>query len=337
MLDRIGEGLADQVIRRQGQLFGRSPVTADRHRDRHRLPFGELADGVRQAAIGEDLRVDAADGLAQRRHRRLHRRPGGGQRLADGLGASGVEGVLGLAELHAEQHQLLLRAVVQVALDPAAFGREHVHQLAAGGGQLIDLLAQFRAGPDQVLDQDRLHRGQRPGDVQPGDQDDQQAEADQVDVDADQHALDQLGGQAEHQRDQEGTGQEVDQREQHRNAPDGEVPLAQPVGVPWMPDRPAGQRSLAAQAEQPQPARLHVGGDPGHQRQHEDAQDAGDQRQDSAHDGARAVGDRAPAERADQHPQRVRRRLQPGADRHLVRRRGVAHGAHPRRRRRPRR
>ena len=98
--------------------------------DRNRILFGEFANRLGQPEIGEDLRMDAADLVPEGRECQ----PGLLVGLADEFtGASVCVGhmPLGQAQIHRQEHQVLLRAVVQVSLDPTAFGLERVDQPAA--------------------------------------------------------------------------------------------------------------------------------------------------------------------------------------------------------------
>ena len=78
--------------------------------------------------------MQAADELAQLgqgQHGLVVRR---GDGLADGFGF-GPETLAGHAEVHGQRDQPLLRAVVQVAFDPAAFGVGRGDQVGAAAGQ----------------------------------------------------------------------------------------------------------------------------------------------------------------------------------------------------------
>ena len=159
--DEVGGGLDDR----------REPAVepgVDLHRQRAAL--AERLDGGRQAAVGQHRRGDAAGQVAQL----LDGVGGLDAGVAHQLGGLGVivQAVLGAAELHAQRDQAGLRAVVQVALDPAQLGGLGVQRAAAGAGEHVDALGQLllahrvqRAPPggDQhVQDQRRAHPEQRP-------------------------------------------------------------------------------------------------------------------------------------------------------------------------------
>ena len=79
-----------------------------------------------QPAVGEHRRVDAAGQVAQLRAAPRRRRCAPRPAAAAPLGV-GVQLLLGHAEGHAQRDQPRLRAVVQVALDPAQLGLLRVH------------------------------------------------------------------------------------------------------------------------------------------------------------------------------------------------------------------
>ncbi|MPN58841.1 hypothetical protein SDC9_206557 [bioreactor metagenome] len=89
----------------------------------------------------------------------------------------------------------------------------------------------------------------------------------------------------------------------------------------------SGQRSEPGQAEQDEPSPLDVRGGPGHQGQDHHAQDAGEQRGQSADDRGEAVQNRPPADGADQHARRVAGRHEPMPELGLRRRALRGHSA----------
>ena len=111
--------------------------------------------------------MQAADELAQlgQGQHGLVVRGGDGQPDRFGFG---VEPLPGHAEVHGQRDQPLLRAVVQVPLDPAAFGVGRVDQVGAAAGQRLDPQRQLLAGPraEQRPGQPLVRPGHLPG--QPG-------------------------------------------------------------------------------------------------------------------------------------------------------------------------
>ena len=102
---------------------------------------GERLDRPGQPAVGEHRRVDAADDRPQVAEGRAGGLAGLGEQPRGGLGVA-LEQVVGQAEVHAERDEPGLRAVVQVALDPAQLGRGVVDGLRAGRRQVGDPLLQ---------------------------------------------------------------------------------------------------------------------------------------------------------------------------------------------------
>ena len=87
-----------------------------------------------------------------------------GQGLADGFGF-GLEPLPGHTQVHGQRYQPLLRAVVQVAFDPAAFGVGRGDQIGAAAGQRLDPQRQrlAAAGPEQRPGQALVGPGHPPG------------------------------------------------------------------------------------------------------------------------------------------------------------------------------
>ncbi len=138
MFGRVGQGLGDRVP--GGDLHpGGEPGAAQRgvgtNRGRHSRPRRLALDRVQQPAVGQDRRVDrvrhAAHILQQRAHLVLRL----GQRLLHPR-VTAAEALAGQAEPRAERHHLLLDAVVQVPLDPAALGVLSCDHPLPGRGQL---------------------------------------------------------------------------------------------------------------------------------------------------------------------------------------------------------
>jgi hypothetical protein len=89
--------------------------------DRDGAAAGQRGDRGGQAAVGQDRRGDAAGQRAQL----VERLAGLGERFGDcraGGVLVGVHLVLGAPEVHRQPYQPLLRAVVDVALQPAQRG-----------------------------------------------------------------------------------------------------------------------------------------------------------------------------------------------------------------------
>ena len=142
VLGDVGQRLRDDVV--GGGLDAvRKPLgQADVELERQPRAVGELLERGAQAALGEDAGVDALGELAQlaqrvgeRRARLVEQRTGGG-RVA-------VEPRVGEPERHRDRHQPLLRAVVQVALDPPPLGLRGLDDPRARRAQLLEPGAQL--------------------------------------------------------------------------------------------------------------------------------------------------------------------------------------------------
>ena len=119
--------------------------------------FAAVRNASAEAAVAQQRRVDAVRELAQLGQRRLHV---AAQLLEHGLDRLRValDELAGEADLHRERDEVLLRAVVQVALDPAPrlVGRGHDAQ-PRRLELLVALLQRLEAG---------LQRGVEPHVVQ---------------------------------------------------------------------------------------------------------------------------------------------------------------------------
>ena len=130
VLGGVGERLGDNEIRAPLQR-GRKPLDLERRRDLH---LGVVACGQRahrrdQAAVREQWRRDPAGEVAQIRDRAGGFAPGV---LDQPLGPRPtLQRQLGAAELDRKRDQPRLRAVMDVALDPAQLGGLRVHRLPA--------------------------------------------------------------------------------------------------------------------------------------------------------------------------------------------------------------
>jgi hypothetical protein len=147
------------------------------HRDRH--PGGQLVHGRRQPVVGEHPRVDRADGRAEVLERGLGQIMGPAQVTAQApdvdSAARQVAGVeLGRAEGYRKGDELLLDAVVQVALDAAQVALEGPDEARTRGSEALDLMTQLRAPWRQERPrQGRLQQGEQPEDIaHDGDRDD---------------------------------------------------------------------------------------------------------------------------------------------------------------------
>jgi hypothetical protein len=111
---RLGDGEVGGRLDRGGQPVGH----VDRHRARHRAARGERGDRGVEPAVGEDRGVDPAGEVAQLGERDLGVLVRAGQQLRGGL-RIGLDPLARHPEVHRQRDETGLRAVVQVALDPA--------------------------------------------------------------------------------------------------------------------------------------------------------------------------------------------------------------------------
>ncbi len=147
--DDVGQRLGDDEVRgrldRDGQLRVGGGEDLDRHRGAACQPFERCLEAV----VAEHRRVDAAGELAQLGGRLVELRKGFVQQLA-GRGRVVVELAAHQAQAHGQRHQPLLGAVVEVALDPAAFLVPGLDDAGARGAQLGYLRLQL-GGQLEVL------------------------------------------------------------------------------------------------------------------------------------------------------------------------------------------
>ena len=128
VLGRVGERLGGDIVSRDFDALGQAPVEVQVELDRHGRAAGERLEGRPEAAPGEDSRMDPPRDLLEV-FGRLAQSLGDPRQLSvELLGSRGHHG-LGGAELEPERDQALLRAVMEVPLDPATrlvAGRDHV-------------------------------------------------------------------------------------------------------------------------------------------------------------------------------------------------------------------
>ena len=138
MLRGVGEHLGHDVVGRHLDRFGKPPGYAHVHHHRDGRAPGECAQCGAQPALGQGRRVDAA-GESSQVVEHAAQLTGDVLDLGAGLGRKG-----GHLDHHAQsQHQRdeeLLRAVVQVALDPSPGLVRRRHEPRAGGQQLGPVL-----------------------------------------------------------------------------------------------------------------------------------------------------------------------------------------------------
>ncbi len=147
--EHVGEGLADHEVRRALDVLG-EPLPAQGLRgaddDGHRESAGAGLDRRDQAVVAEHRRVDAVRQLPQLGeqlpHVRLHLGQERGRRLVP------LHLVARQAELGDERDHLLLGAVVEIALDAAAFGVLRAEDPVPRPGQLAEALGQLRGEAD---------------------------------------------------------------------------------------------------------------------------------------------------------------------------------------------
>ncbi len=153
--DEVGGGLD-----RRGHA--RAGVAVDRDRQQPGARDQRLQGGL-QAAVGEDRRGDPAREVAQLDDRAARLAARLLEQLAR-LGGIAVHLVLGQAERHRQRDEPRLRAVVQVALDPAQLLGLGVDRAGAGARELLDAMGQPRvlgAVPQAAERDDRVHAEER--------------------------------------------------------------------------------------------------------------------------------------------------------------------------------
>ena len=139
VLADVGQALGHREVDRRLDRGGTAARRVDAStRTGTAMSSASACDRADEAAVGQHRRMDAAHDRAQLAERRCRssrerrrpacaRRPG---RCSNSL--------VGHAEAQRERDQPRLRAVVQVALEPAQLGRRVVDGVGAGLGQLLD-------------------------------------------------------------------------------------------------------------------------------------------------------------------------------------------------------
>ena len=139
VLGRVGQRLGDDEV--GGGLDDRRRAGASSSRV-DRRPASPSARPSASTAAARPRSASTGGAMPRARSRssaiacaRLAR---GRARTSAAASGRSVEPLLGAAELHAQRDEPGLRAVVQVALDPAQLGRLHVERAAPGARQLVD-------------------------------------------------------------------------------------------------------------------------------------------------------------------------------------------------------
>ncbi len=137
VLDRLGDGRVGGRLdgRRQARRFDVAEL------DRQRRLVGQRGEGGREARLAEDRREDAVGQLAQLLQRGRGLLPGRVQQPHERRVAAGASE----PQVVGEREQLLLRAVVEVALQPAPLRVARRDDAGARGAQLADLGEQLGA------------------------------------------------------------------------------------------------------------------------------------------------------------------------------------------------
>jgi len=158
MLQRVGQRFGDHEV--AGRLHGWAQPRHVRlgQLDVLRRPLRERPERGHQSGVGEDRRVNAPGEFAQLAGRCGQIRGAVRQQGAGfGIGCA-AQALLGQPQRQRRDHQPLLHAVVQVALQPAAFGVGGGHDPAAGGPYLGQLRS-YLGGQALVLQRQPGRRG----------------------------------------------------------------------------------------------------------------------------------------------------------------------------------
>ena len=134
MFLRVGEHLRDDVIDADFDRLGQPAVDLDVQFHRDSGAPSERAQRRVQARLGQDRRVDATGDLPQVVDH-AHQLRGRVRHLGTRVTSLGGR-FRGHAQPEGKRDQALLRAVVQVPLDPSQFARARVHHLGTRHGQL---------------------------------------------------------------------------------------------------------------------------------------------------------------------------------------------------------
>ena len=144
VLDGVGQRLGDGEVGGQLDRGGQAPVEVDLDPGGQRRARGQRADGLAQAALGEQRGADPAGEVAQLAHRELGLAARLLHELARALGVA-VEALLRHAQVEGEGDEPRLRAVVEVALDAVQLGGGGVDGAGARLGQDLDALLELAA------------------------------------------------------------------------------------------------------------------------------------------------------------------------------------------------
>ena len=140
MTHRVGQGLRDGEVGAGLDVAGQSTIQVDPRFDRHIRPATERRHRGRQALILQEGRMDPARELAQITDRRLDFVRRDGEGLAELTRDRGViRRLTGLLQRDGHTDQPLLRAVVEVALDPATLLLRGQDQARSGCTDLLEL------------------------------------------------------------------------------------------------------------------------------------------------------------------------------------------------------
>ena len=136
VLGHVGQRLRDHVV--GGGLDGvRQPLHGQRNElGGDRRARRQVVERAGEPLVAEDRRVDAARQLAQLLERAVELNAHVGEQALRGLWVA-LDARLDAAEVERERHQPLLGAVVQVALEAAAFGVLDLDDAGGRGRQLL--------------------------------------------------------------------------------------------------------------------------------------------------------------------------------------------------------
>ena len=130
MFQDVGDRLVGDEVHGLGDIGREIEVGVDVDRDRDRRPTDDGRQGGVDAAVLEDRRMEPAAELAQLTDRALDLLASAADQLLGGFGV-GVDVVGRHPEVEADRNELLLDAVVKVALDSASLARHRVEDVLA--------------------------------------------------------------------------------------------------------------------------------------------------------------------------------------------------------------